>query len=211
MRGNECSKNFPKDFRDLTDVNVQGYPKYRRMQDGRTVEKRVPGRNEPVLLDNQFVIPYNPYLSQKFNCHINVEACMSIAAVKYLYKYIYKGHDRADVLIHEVWYHDEIQHYINMRYVSLGKAVWHIFSFPMQDKSHPVERLSVHTADFQQVVFEEGREEEALARAEGVTKLTGLFTLNQEDIRFPNVLYADIISTHSWDKNRTRWKRRRRN
>ena len=35
----------------------------------------------------------------------------------------------------------------------------------MQDKSHSVERLPVHTADFQQVVFEEGREEEALARA----------------------------------------------
>ena len=211
MRGNECSKDFPKDFRDLTDVNVRGYPKYRRRQDGRTVEKRVPGRNEPVLLDNRFVIPYNPYLSQKFNCHINVEACMSIAAVKYLYKYIYKGHDRADVLIHEVWHHDEIQHYINTRYVSPGEAVWHIFSFPMQDKSHSVERLPVHTADFQQVVFEEGREEEALARAEGDTKLTGWFKLNQEDIRFRNVLYADIISTHSWDKNRKRWKRRRRN
>ena len=121
MRGNECSKNFPKDFRDLTDVNVQGYPKYRRMQDGRTVEKRVPGRNEPVLLDNQFVIPYNPYLSQKFNCHINVEACMSIASVKYLYKYIYKGHDRADVLIHEVWHYLEILHYTNTRYVYPGE------------------------------------------------------------------------------------------
>ena len=45
MRGNECSKDFPKDFRDLTDVNVRGYPKYQRMQGGRTVEKRVPGRN----------------------------------------------------------------------------------------------------------------------------------------------------------------------
>ena len=28
MGGNECSKNFPKDFRDHIDVNVQGYPKY---------------------------------------------------------------------------------------------------------------------------------------------------------------------------------------
>ena len=162
-------------------------------------------------MDNQFVIPYNPYLSQKFNCHINVEACMLIAAVKYLYKYIYTGHDRADVAIHEVWYHDKIQHYINMRYASYGETVWHMFSFPIQDKSHFVERLSLHTADFQQVVFEEEREEEALARAEGVTKLTGWFTLNQEDIRFRNFLYADIISTHLWRKNRKRWKRRRRN
>ena len=96
---------------------------------------------------------------------------MLIAAVKYLYKHIYKGHDRADVLIHEVWHHRETEHYISTRYVSPGKVVWHVFSFPMQDKSHSVERLPVHTADFQQVVFEEGREEEALPRAKGGTKL----------------------------------------
>jgi hypothetical protein len=41
------------------------------------------------------VVPYNPYLSLLFNCHINVEVCTSIAVVKYLYKYVYKGHDRA--------------------------------------------------------------------------------------------------------------------
>ena len=86
----------------------------------------------------------------------------------------------------------------------------HIFSFPMQDRSHPVERLPVHTADFWQLVFKE-RREEALARAEGDPKLTGWFNLNQEDIRFGNVLCADIISTHSWDKKRKRWKRRTRN
>ena len=56
-------------------------------------------------------------MSQKFKCHINVETCVSIAAVKYVYKYIYKGNDRADVLIHEVWYQDEIKSYINARYV----------------------------------------------------------------------------------------------
>ena len=81
------------------------------------MEKGVPARNKPVLLNNHYVIPYNPYLSQKFKCHINVEVCVSIAAVKYVYKYIYKGNDRADVLIHEVWYQDEIKNYTNARYV----------------------------------------------------------------------------------------------
>ncbi len=31
----------------------------------------------------------------RYQCHINVEVCSSITAVKYLYKYVYKGHDRA--------------------------------------------------------------------------------------------------------------------
>ncbi|GAA0175626.1 hypothetical protein LIER_41949 [Lithospermum erythrorhizon] len=32
-----------------------------------------------------------PYL---FDCHINVEICCEIRAVKYLYKYVHKGHDK---------------------------------------------------------------------------------------------------------------------
>ncbi len=39
----------------------------------------------------------NPYLSMFFNCHINVEVCTSAAVVKYFYKYVYKGRDRAQV------------------------------------------------------------------------------------------------------------------
>jgi hypothetical protein len=46
-------------------------------------------------------VPYNPYLLYLFNCHINVEACGSIKADKYLFKYIYKGHDRASVAMRE--------------------------------------------------------------------------------------------------------------
>ena len=32
-----------------------------------------------------------------YDCHINVEACGSVRAIKYLYKYVYKGPDRAMV------------------------------------------------------------------------------------------------------------------
>ena len=48
----------------------------RRCDDGRLA--RVRGHD----------LPYNPYLVRHFNCHINVEACGSIKAVKYLFKYI---------------------------------------------------------------------------------------------------------------------------
>jgi len=36
-----------------------------------------------------------------FNSHINVEIVSSIRSVKYLYKYIYKGHDAASMIIGE--------------------------------------------------------------------------------------------------------------
>ncbi len=47
--------------------------------------------------DNRWVVPYNSYLSLLFNCHINVEVYTFVAIVKYLYKYVYKGHNRAQV------------------------------------------------------------------------------------------------------------------
>jgi hypothetical protein len=81
------------------------------------------------------VVPYNPYLSLLFNCHINVEVCTSVAAVNYLYKYVYKGHDRAQVDVGPVdvvapdgaapvqlCMRDEIKIYQDGRYVSTSEA-----------------------------------------------------------------------------------------
>jgi hypothetical protein len=59
------------------------YPVYRRRDDGQVVEVR------NSKLDSRWVIPFNPSLLMLYNCHINVEICLSIKAMKYLYKYIY--------------------------------------------------------------------------------------------------------------------------
>jgi len=56
-----------------------------------------------------------------FNSHINVEIISSIRSVKYLYKYIYKDHDAASMIIGEnidkMIIHDEIRNFIETRYV----------------------------------------------------------------------------------------------
>ncbi|XP_056685909.1 uncharacterized protein [Spinacia oleracea] len=67
-----------------------------------------------------WVIPYNPYLSSLFDCHINVEVCSSIQAVKYLYKYVYKGHDRISFNVvqdGEQTTVDEIEQYQSGRWI----------------------------------------------------------------------------------------------
>ena len=82
-----CTKRFPRDFNEFTHEDNHGYPIYRR----RFCESIKIGNN---VIDNKWVVPYNPYISTKYNAHINVEICSTIKAVKYLYKYIYKGHDK---------------------------------------------------------------------------------------------------------------------
>ncbi|XP_021751366.1 uncharacterized protein LOC110717036 [Chenopodium quinoa] len=84
-----CKYGYPKQFCDDTVVNKEGYPFYRCKNTGESVKIR------NAQLDNRWVIPYNSYLSLMFDSHINVEVCSTIRAVKYLYKYVYKGHDRS--------------------------------------------------------------------------------------------------------------------
>ncbi|XP_074297899.1 uncharacterized protein LOC141628690 [Silene latifolia] len=74
--------HFPKKFNDRTIVDSEGYPRYRRRNNGAKVEKS--GK----LLDNSFVVPYNTTLLLKYHAHINVEWCNQARFIKYLFKYI---------------------------------------------------------------------------------------------------------------------------
>jgi hypothetical protein len=54
------------------------------------------------MVDNRWIVSYNLQLATKYHTHINMEICLSISAIKYLYKYVYKGLDRATVVV-ERW------------------------------------------------------------------------------------------------------------
>jgi hypothetical protein len=112
MVNGECSKGFPKEFLQQTEGNVNGFPKYQRRRNSSTLKVR--GK----AVDNRWVVPYNPFLSCKYNCHINVEVCASVKSVKYLFKYVYKGHDCASIQIQETdtHEHNEINMYMDSRY-----------------------------------------------------------------------------------------------
>jgi hypothetical protein len=74
-------------------MDVNGYPIYRRRDMGHTLLVHC------IELDNCWVVPHNGCLSTNYNVHINVEVCNNIRVVKYLFKYVYKGHDCATVEI----------------------------------------------------------------------------------------------------------------
>ncbi|VDM79061.1 unnamed protein product [Strongylus vulgaris] len=112
-------------------------------------------------------LPTNLYLVTKCNCHINLEKCGTISAVKYLYKCIYKGPDRARIVLETETGDvvDKIKQHLNTRYVCPPQAVHRVFGFLMQDKSHTVCRLDVHLPEHQTVRFVAGEEQQFLNRA----------------------------------------------
>ena len=120
MKDRKCEKFFPKKFKDTTTIDDEGYPKYRRGNHGFKVEKL------GVEMDNRNVVPYNTYLLMRYQAHINVEFCNKSNSIKYLFKYVNKGPDRAAVEIFnrgqgednsEVV--DEIKQYYDCRYFSI--------------------------------------------------------------------------------------------
>lgn len=204
----KCSKKFPKDFVENTNANVDGYPIYRRREDERVLTVR------GFELDNRWIVPYNPFLSRKYNAHINVEVCSSVQSVKYIFKYIYKGHDAAVIQVTEgtnvgTYDWDEIQAFLDTRYVSAPEGIWRLKKYEMSNRSHSVERLPVHLPSQQTVVFEEGSEEQELRAAEKRgTKLTKWFSLNQQDPTARQYLYGEIPYHYVWRNNS--WHKRKK-
>ena len=112
------------------------YRKYRRRS---PADGGATYMHEGRLFNNQWVVPYSPYLLLKYNCHINVEACISVRGVKYLYKYVFKGPDRSMVALHtnsadeldEVGYYQDMRSMGNLTAQSNATAVVHRYGRPL--------------------------------------------------------------------------------
>src|SRR6266849_5937666 len=74
---------------------------------------------ESVRIDNRWIVPYNPFLSAKYNCHTNVESVATFRTMKYCFKYIHKGPDRTTL----EYKHDKIKHFINGHYIGPPEGV----------------------------------------------------------------------------------------
>ena len=158
MDKNVCTKKFPRPFNDNTSVDKSGYILYhRRRNENATVVKN------GSTLDNTFVVPHNIDLLKKYEAHINVEWCNRTSAVKYLFKYITKGVDRATTVIEKgntastsdatasggskervIKHRNEIQEYIDARYLSACESMWRMSAFYIHKRKPSVEKLIIH-------------------------------------------------------------------
>ncbi|GAA0162828.1 hypothetical protein LIER_18839 [Lithospermum erythrorhizon] len=199
MREGKCKNYYPKCFAKYTSHGKGSYPIYQRRDNQRTPKVR--GR----MLDNRWVIPYNPTLLVQFDCHINVEICCDIRAVKYLNKYMHKGHDKILFLIapensnSEV---DEIADFQNARWVSPEEATGRIYGFPLHVMFLTILQLQVHLPNFQTVQFEDDADLEKILQDERLkrTMLTEFFRINATDHEANklNLSYKEFPRYYVW-------------
>ena len=212
MQDGKCTKGYPKSFNEKTFVKSEKcYPEYQRLdpaQGGRSIILKT--KSKQFVIDNKWIVPYSPYLSLRFNCHINIELCFSPTASKYLFKYVTKGEDRAMVRAEieaEELVKDEIKDFVDLRSVGSSEASWHIFNFNISQNKPAVYTLRVHLKDEQQVVFDVGSEEEMLEKQK-FTELTAFFEYNQ-DHPDTKVTYVEFPEHFTYDTKKHKWKARK--
>lgn len=152
-------------------------------------------------------MPYNPGLLMRYNCHINVEACSNIKAIKYLYKYVYKGHDRASFSVEANQQEqdgviNEIRQYRDARYISPPEAMHRIFDFPLFAVCPSVLQLQLYLQEMQSVPYEESKNLEDVVMHPGsdLTTLTEYFKVNYVDNFARKLLYREFPEHYCWIK-----------
>ncbi|KAF8388771.1 hypothetical protein HHK36_025451 [Tetracentron sinense] len=217
MVDGKCSKRYPRKFVKETRIDENGFVIYRRRDDGKSLN--INGFD----VDNRWVIPYNRDLITKYNAHVNIERCAQTKVIKYLFKYIHKGVDRATVVIEDnsiphnnnekqqYKQVDEVKQYLDCRYVSAIESCWRIFDFELQQQYPPVEHLQYHLPNEQFVIFRDSDRIESVMARPGIkdTMLTQWFEVNiaHEDAR--SLTYAEFPTKWVWNKDGREWTRRK--
>ena len=172
LRDDQCKKHYPKDFSDTTDVGDDAFPIYRRRspkEGGRQFIQHY--YKKPMIKDNRDIVPYSPYLLDKYGSHVNVEYCATIKAIKYIVFYPLKGKDMITIEVGDK--EDEIGRFLSKRYISSCDGTYSIYEFPRVRLKPPVMQLTLHLPEKQHTKYEPN-EESAKAALESKQQRTPL-------------------------------------
>ncbi|POM79309.1 LOW QUALITY PROTEIN: Helitron helicase-like protein [Phytophthora palmivora] len=195
VKNGKCSNKFPKQFAEGTIMVEESI-----LRTGDVDNAKI----------NQWVVPYNPFLSQKYDCRINVEVCATNKAVKYIYKYVYKGSDMMTITIEgeEIQANDILQ-YLLGRYISPVEACMRLFGFPTQGSSHAVVNLPIQLEGMSLITYRDHAttpQLQNLVLRGDRTKLTAVFNLCMQDPEgTADLLYKDVPVKYRWDDRLKHW------
>lgn len=175
----------------------------------------------------RFVVPYNRGLLVKYQGHINIEWCNQGLLIKYMFKYVNKGPDRATIAIERVddavtndtetaesiskKNIDEVEDYVACRYLSSIEACWRIFEFQIQYHKPVITKLVFHLENEQQVCF---KEDEPLPSVidridPKATMFVQWFQTNKKDPSARELTFVEFPEKYLWDATEKIWKRRK--
>jgi hypothetical protein len=167
-------------------------------------------------LDNRWVVPFNPSLLMLYNCHINVEICSSIKAVKYLYKYIYKGPDGSSYSVEKSENGDKlvidwIKWFKDARCVTPPEIAYRLYDFSLYQMYPHVLQLTVHLPDMHMVAYNERDDLHNVINHEQSQKsmLIKYFRMNSVDPFAHSFLYREFPEHYRWDRTEKEWLRRK--
>jgi len=203
-KNGRCRRHFPKPMADMTTIAGDRFPLYRRR--GRFVAhvRDHNGVNRDVT--DEWVVPYSPYLTLRYRCHINCEVAALINTFKYLYKYVLKPPDHAAIVV------DEIGSFLDGRMLSASEAVFRILGLRLHCEWPPVMCLDIHLPNHERMVFDPTVPAEELMAQTHVqhTTLTAWFLLNDNDRAARQYLYTEIPEHYAWNATLKRWHKRLR-
>ncbi|KAF7814740.1 uncharacterized protein G2W53_028709 [Senna tora] len=212
MVNNKCSKHFPKKFTDRTLFDQDGYAKYCHRDNGHKVIKN------GIELDNRFVVPYNRTLLLHYQAHINVEFCNQSRSIKYLFKYVSKGHDKVIAALSKGGSSsgdqnnfDEIKMYYDCRYISACEAAWRIFGFDINYREPSVEHLPFHLPNEQGIIFNDDDPIEDVVN-DGTIKETKFLAWFEANKRYPKarcLTYAQLPTEFVFKPDSREWHERK--
>ncbi|XP_072066930.1 uncharacterized protein [Arachis hypogaea] len=201
MEDEKCIRHFSNRFVENTTVDEDGYPIYKRRDDGKMIIK------SGIDLDNHYVVPHNRYLLMIYGVHINVEWCNKSRSIKYLFKYVNKGHDRVTTSFYKSATedvdkdeHDEVNIYYDCRYISPYESASRIFGYNIHYRYLSVVRLGFHLSNEQPVVIKDDENLEDVARKASVKEsmFLGWFEGNKAYSEARSLTCAEFPTKFVW-------------
>ncbi|XP_076945826.1 uncharacterized protein LOC143617044 [Bidens hawaiensis] len=140
------------------------------------------------------------------------------ASIKYLFKYINKGPDRAIVAVVDAdnqddqdKARDEIREYYDCRYLSACEAAWRIFAFEVHYNSPSVIRLPFHLPGQQQVTYEPDDDIDDVLNKPSVSSsmFSAWMLCNQINDEARNLTYVEFPTKFVWKLEQRKWEQRK--
>ena len=134
--------------------------------------------------------------------------CASIAAIKYLHEYIYKGFDPGDAVMRDNA-NNEIVEFVESRFICTSDGVWRLLGIDMYEQYPPFMPLPIHLENQQYVRCSDQRTiPEVNPEGPPDTPLTAWFKSNTKpEQQFgKHLLYSDYAKPFMYHAQSKEWK-----